>query len=124
MTSCSRGDFIRWVMRGKRCVLVTNRPEPDLCKDMAEWSGMEVTVCLNQARRLDAVVDAIKARRIAVVMLVTSFLGHDVDAKLQGACRGGSTRLLRVRKGKARVLMDELAKHVFAGHQPFGHLNA
>jgi len=116
--------LVRAAMQGKRCVLVTNRPEQDLCDDLATRTGMQVDVCLNQARKLDGVVDSIKSGKVAVVMLVTSFIGHHVDAKIQDACRGSAAKMLRVRKGKARVLMEELVKHVGAnGHQRNGHLS-
>ena len=73
---------------------------------------MDVTFCVNQTRKLDAVANSIKSGGIAVVLLVTSFIGHDADAKLKEACRRGAAKLLRVRKGKVRVLIEELVLHV------------
>lgn len=110
-------DAVRAVMSGKRCMLITNRPEQDLARELQARTGMQVEVCENKSRLLDGVVGSIKAGRVAVVLLVTSFIGHDVDAKIQDACRNssGGARMLRVRKGKLRVLMAELAKHVANG---------
>ena len=99
-------------LEGKRCILVTNRPEQELCDDLAIRTGMDVTFCVNQTRKLDAVANSIKSGGIAVVLLVTSFIGHDADAKLKEACRRGAAKLLRVRKGKVRVLIEELVLHV------------
>ncbi|MBI5493836.1 MAG: hypothetical protein HY904_02350 [Deltaproteobacteria bacterium] len=106
---------VRAAMSGKRCVLVTNRPEQELASELHARTGMLVDVCENKSRLLDGVVASIRVGRVAVVLLVTSFIGHDVDAKIQDACRSGAARLLRVRKGKLRVLMEELARHVANG---------
>lgn len=87
---------------GWRGLIVSNRVDHDVRKELETLLDMEIASAVATPRRTDAACEAIEGGRYDVVICATGFVGHSTEGHLRSAARGTDTRI--VRAYKARVL--------------------
>lgn len=103
---------IRDAIEGRRALFVSNRPDPELQRSLADVLGVDLSWCESDPRRVQSACERIGSGSYDLVLCATGFADHSVDAQLYRAARSAGVRYCRVGSGRPRSCVRALASQL------------
>lgn len=114
----AEGDGILWAavrdhVAGRRVVVVTNRPDKALKRDLEAALGVKLKwVVAEGPRKVDALVTSIKSGKVDVVLACTGWIKHKVDGTIAPEARKAGALYVRVDKGRPLAVLMALVREL------------
>lgn len=103
---------------GRRALFISNRRECAIERKLRDCLGLRVTwVDSTHPRRLHAARKTVQRRGCDLILVATSFVGHDVDATLKPVCKRNNIPYVIVRKGSINACLGALATFAARDHR-------
>lgn len=104
--------LVRDKVVGQRALLLSNRADPELERQLEDALGIDVTMSLVDTRRRQAASTAVENGSYAMVLAAHRFIGHDVDKDIGQKARAGGIPYVRVGSGRVGSVVRALAREV------------
>jgi hypothetical protein len=101
---------LRPFIEGQRVLLVSDRRKAAVEDELRERLGLEVTwIDSKRPRKLQSAQAGVSAGSCDLVLVATSFVGHNVDRLLKPACKQRGIPFLAAKKGRLLSYVTALA---------------
>lgn len=104
--------LVREKVVGQRALLLSNRADPGLERQLEDALGLDLTMSLVDPRRRQAAATAVENGTYALVLAAHRFIGHDVDKDIGQKAKAGGIPYVRVGSGRVGSVVRALAREV------------
>ena len=104
---------VRERIAGQRVVVVTNRKDKALKRELEDALGVKIKwVVAEGPRKVGSLVKSIKSGSVDVVLACTGWIKHKVDGTIAPEARKAGTLYVRVDKGRPLAVLMALAREL------------
>jgi hypothetical protein len=102
---------LRAQLAGRRAILVSNRGKSTIDQWLREHLGLTVEVIeTKRQRKLESARNAIRSGRCDLVLVVTEFVGHNVEYTLKPICKQLGVPFVAIGKGRPQACLIALGR--------------
>jgi hypothetical protein len=96
--------------RSKQILVVSNRSDRDLQRQLAEKLEGKVTWVVHKPRRVQAAAKAVSQGRFDVVIVFTGFINHKTSDLITAAARKSNTSIVRANRGRLAAVEQAMER--------------
>ena len=93
-------DRVRGWVEGMATLVISNRPDPELEKNLSDKLGLDITWAICDTRRAQAQAKAIRRKKYDLVIGQTGFMGHGIESIIAQAAKDVGVPYIRANKAR------------------------